>query len=597
MRSFNLSAWAVAHRPLVLFMILAVAGAGALSFLRLGRAEDPNFTIKVAVVTAAWPGATAREMQDQVADPIEKKLQELPHFDHVTTYSKPGFAALQVAFRDDTPPSLVPGLFYLVRKKIEDVRDALPPDLAALGVDDEYGDVDAVLYMLTGEGADYAAMKRVAEGLRQRLLKAEGVAKVDLYGLQDERIFVEFSQAKLTTLGLTPAALLDALGRQNRIAPAGFVETSVQRVPLRVTGAFDGARAVEEAPVEVGGRTFRLGDVATVTRGFADPPADLVQQRGQPALGIGVVMNKGSNIADFGTTVDAATAEFMGTVPQGFALERVADQPSVVEESMAEFERSFAEALVIVLGVSFLSLGWRTGVVVALSVPLVLAIAFVVMAAMGIDLHRITLGALIIALGLLVDDAIIAVEIMVVKMEQGLGRGPRAGVVTRGDSTAFPMLTGTLVTIAGFLPVGFAALRGRANTRAAIFSVVAIALVASWVVAVVFTPYLGFAAPEGLELARHGHHIATNGRHLPAPGCTRRFRRPRWRLCVRLAHHHRGAGHGRDLRRRGRGLRPRAASNSSRSPNDRSCSSSSGIPAGHRHRGYAQGLGARRPRP
>ena len=502
MAAINLSAWAVKHRALVLFMILVVAVGGTLSFLRLGRAEDPNFTIKVAIVTAVWPGATAREMQDQVTDQIEKKVQELPYFDKVTTYAKPGFAALQVAFRDNTPPAAVPSLFYLLRKKLDDIKGDLPSGLTALNVNDEYGDVDAILYMLTGPGSDYAQLKRVAEGLRQRLLKAEGVAKIDLYGLQDERIFVEFSHAKLATLGLTPQALFEALAKQNAVAPAGFVETGAQRVPLRVTGALDGARAVAEAPIEANGRTFRLGDIATVTRGFVDPPKDLVRQQGQPALGIGVVMTKGSNIAAFGENVAAATSEFMGSVPQGFALDQVADQPKVVEESMFEFERSFVEALVIVLAVSFLSLGWRTGIVVALSVPLVLAIVFVVMYALGIDLHRITLGALIIALGLLVDDAIIAVEMMVVKMEQGWTKTRAAAFAWQ--STAFPMLTGTLVTVAGFLPVGFAQ-SSVGEYAGGIFTVVAIALVASWFVAVIFTPYLGVVLLPA-SLGKVGNH-------------------------------------------------------------------------------------------
>ncbi len=388
-----------------------------------------------------------------------------------------------------------------MRKKLEDIKGDLPAGLAALNVNDEYGDVDALLYMLTGKGADYAQLKRVAEGLRQRLLKVDGVTKIDLYGLQDERIFVEFSHAKLATLGLTPTALFDALARQNAVAPAGFVETGAQRVPLRVTGALDGERAVAEAPIEAEGRTFRLGDIATVTRGFVDPPDNLVRQRGQAALGIGVVMARGSNITDFGTAVGAATAQFMAEVPQGIDLEQVADQPKVVEDAMVEFERSFIEALVIVLGVSFLSLGWRTGIVVALSVPLVLAIVFVVMYALGIDLHRITLGALIIALGLLVDDAIIAVEMMVVKLEQGWSKTRAAAFAWQ--STAFPMLTGTLVTVAGFLPVGFAQ-SSVGEYAGGIFTVVAIALVASWFVAVIFTPYLGvLLLPPSLARASH----------------------------------------------------------------------------------------------
>lgn len=502
MRRFNLSDWAVHHRPVVLFLILAIAAAGTLGFLRLGRAEDPNFTIKVAVVTAIWPGATAREMQDQVADRIEKRLQTLPWFEKVVTYAKPNFTALQVTFRDNTPSAQVPSLFYQIRKKLDDVRGELPAGVVGPSVDDEYGDVDSLLYMLTGDGADYAQLKLVAEGLRQRLLKVDGAVKVNLYGVQDQRIFVEFSHAKLATLGIAPQVLFDALSRQNAVTPAGTVETSAQRIPLRVTGALDGVRAVAETPVEVDGRSVRLGDLATITRGTVDPPDGLVRQEGRPALGIGVVMARGSNIQAFGVGVETAKDGFMQAVPQGFTLTRIADQPKVVDEAMFEFERSFVEALVIVLAVSFLSLGWRTGIVVALSVPLVLALTFVVMQALGIDLHRITLGALIIALGLLVDDAIIAVETMVVKIEQGWDRMRAAAFAW--ESTAFPMLTGTLVTVAGFLPVGFAN-SSVGEYAGGIFWVVAIALVASWFVAVIVTPYLGvLLLPK--DLARHGAH-------------------------------------------------------------------------------------------
>src|SRR5215207_67736 len=325
-------------------------------------------------------------------------------------------------------------------------------------------------------------------GIRQRLLKVPSAVKVNLYGVQDEKIFVEFSHAKLATLGIPPQALFDSLQRQNAVVPAGTIETGAQRIPLRITGSLDGARAVAETPVEAAGRTFRLGDIATVTRGFEDPSDYLVRQRGKPALGVGVVMAKGANILDFGKAVGAAKDEFMGAVPQGIDIEQIADQPRIVDHAILEFLRSFGEALAIVLVVSFLSLGWRTGIVVALSVPLVLAITFVVMAVLGIDLHRITLGALIIALGLLVDDAIIAVEMMVVKIEQGWD--PMRAAAFAWTSTAFPMLTGTLVTAAGFLPIGFAN-SSVGEYAGGIFWVVAIALVASWFVAVIFTPYLG----------------------------------------------------------------------------------------------------------
>src|SRR5262245_18557910 len=488
MRHFNLSAWAVAHPALILFLIIMFGAAGLLSYRSLGRAEDPSFTIKVVVVTAMWPGATATEMQAQVADPIEKKLQELPYFDKVTTYTKPAFTAMQVAFKDNTPAREVPELFYQLRKKITDIKDDLPAGIIGPTVNDEYGDVDSILYMITADGADYAQMKKVAQALRQRLLKVKDVTKVNLYGTQDEKIFVEFSNAKLATLGVTTDQIFRSLARQNAVVPAGVVESSAQRVPLRVTGALDGAKAVAETPVEANGRVFRLGDIATVTHGFADPPDFVVRQKDKPAVGIGVVMAKGANILDLGPAVNSATAEFMAAVPHGFNLEQIADQPAVVEHAVEEFVHSFIEALAIVLFVSFLALGWRTGIVVALSVPLVLAMVFIVMNAMGLDLHRITLGALIIALGLLVDDAIIAVEMMVVKMEQGWDRIRAASFAW--ESTAFPMLTGTLVTAAGFLPIGFAN-SSVGEYAGGIFWVVALALVASWLVAVLFTPYIG----------------------------------------------------------------------------------------------------------
>jgi multidrug efflux pump len=504
MKRFNLSAWAVSHPALVLFLVVALGVAGFFSYQKLGRAEDPFFTVKVVNVSAIWPGATAAEMQTQVADPIEKKLQELPFFEKVQTYSKPSFTAMQVTFKDSTSPKDVPYLFYLLRKKIADVQGQLPAGLLGPVVNDEFSDVDSILYMMTGDGADYAELKKVAEGMRQRLLKVPGVTKVDLYGTQDERIYVEFSHAKLATLGITPQALFDSLAKQNNVTPAGTVETSSQRVPLRVTGALDGAKAVAETPVESNGRVFRLGDIATVTHGFVDPPSFVVRQEGKPALGIGVVTAKGANILDLGKEVEKATNEFMKAVPQGINVELIADQPKVVERAVGEFVHSFIEALAIVLFVSFLALGWRTGIVVALSVPLVLSIVFIVMNAMSIDLHRITLGALIIALGLLVDDAIIAVEMMVVKMEQGWDRMKAASFAW--ESTAFPMLTGTLVTAAGFLPIGFAN-SAVGEYAGGIFWIVAIALVASWFVAVIFTPYIGvMLLPNTKVHANHDPH-------------------------------------------------------------------------------------------
>jgi multidrug efflux pump len=501
MKRFNLSAWAVNHPALVLFLMIVLGVAGLFSYQRLGRAEDPFFTVKVVNVSVMWPGATANEIQTQVADPIEKKLQELPYFEKVQTYSKPGFTAMQVTFRDSTPPKEVPYLFYLLRKKLVDVQGELPAGILGPVVNDEFSDVDSILFMMTGDGADYKQLKTTAEAFRQRLLKVSGVVKVDMYGTQDERIFVEFSHAKLATLGITPQALFDSLAKQNNVVPAGTVETSSQRVPLRVTGALDGAKAVAETPVESNGRVFRLGDIATVTHGFVDPPSFVVRQEGKPAIGIGVVTAKGANILELGKDVNAATAEFMKAVPQGINVDQIADQPKVVEHAVGEFVHSFIEALAIVLFVSFVALGWRTGIVVAASVPLVLAIVFIVMESMSLDLHRITLGALIIALGLMVDDAIIAVEMMVVKMAQGWDRMKAASFAW--ESTAFPMLTGTLVTAAGFLPIGFAN-SAVGEYAGGIFWIVAISLVASWFVAVIFTPYIGVKLLPDIKV-HHSH--------------------------------------------------------------------------------------------
>jgi multidrug efflux pump len=502
MSGFNLSSWSVRHKSLTLFLMLAVFAAGAMSYFRLGRAEDPSFTIKVAVITAVWPGATTQEMQDQVSDRIEKKLQELPFFDKVETYTKPGFMAAQIVFKDSTRSHVMPELFYQIRKKLNDLRSDLPSGLIGPNVNDEYGDVDSMLYMVTADGANFAQLKGISERLKSELLRVPNVVKVNLYGQQDERIFVEFSHAKLATLGVPTQALFDSLARQNNVVPSGVIETSAQRVALRVTGALDGVKAVAETPVEAGGRTFRLGDIATITRGYEDPPRYLVRQDGKPALAVGVVMQKGANILTLGEDVNKVMEGFEKAQPVGVDIIHMADQAKVVDKAVTEFLRSFAEALAIVLAVSFLSLGWRTGIVVAFSVPLVLAMAFLAMLIMGIDLHRISLGALIIALGLLVDDAIIALETMVVKMEQGWDRWKAAAAAW--ETTAFPMLTGTLVTAAGFLPIGFAN-SGVGEYTGSIFWVVSISLVASWIVAVTFIPYLGVMLLPDLAKAHAKH--------------------------------------------------------------------------------------------
>jgi multidrug efflux pump len=502
MAGVNLSRWAVQRPTLILFLMLAISVTGVYSYMRLGRAEDPSFTIKVAIVTASWPGATATEMRDQVADLMEKKLQELPFLDKMETYTKPGFLAMQVTFKDTTPPKDVPQLFYQLRKKLDDIAPTLPAGVRGPQVNDEYGDVDTVMYAVTGDGADYHVLDKVVQALRQRLLSVPDVVKVDVYGDQGRRIFVEFSEAKLASLAIQPQAVFDSLAKQNAIDEAGVFETSSNRVRVQVTSDLKGADAIAAIPVEANGKVIRLGDIANVYSGFEDPPSFLARFKGRPAIIVGVVMAKGANVLKFGENVGAAVEEMRAKTPLGIDIDQIADQPKVVEEAIGEFTRSFLEALVIVLGVSFLSLGFRTGIVVALSVPLVLAIVFIFMGPLGIDLQRISLGALIIALGLLVDDAIIAVEMMMVKMEQGFDRIKAATFAW--DSTAFPMLTGTLVTAAGFLPVGFAN-SGVGEYTGSMFWVLLVALIASWFVAVMFTPYLGVKLlPDFAKL--HPHH-------------------------------------------------------------------------------------------
>jgi multidrug efflux pump len=501
MTRFNLSEWAITHRALVLFMILILAGAGAYSYLNLGRAEDPSFTIKTMVVNVAWPGATATEMQTQVADVIEKKLQALPYLDRVETYSQPGMSFIQVFLIDRTPPAMVKELWYQVRKRVGDIKGDLPAGVIGPNFNDEYGDVYSAIYMLTADGLSLAALKTRAEDIRQRLLRVPNVNKVDIIGERPQKIFIELNHAKLATLGITPQQIFDSVARQNAVTSGGSVDTAADRINLRVTGAFSGADAIAAVPVQTDGRTFRLGDIASVSRGFEDPATFIVREGGKPALGLGISMQDGANIITLGADLKTAMAAITAELPVGLEVTQIADQSSIVEHSVAEFLETFVEALGIVLLVSFISLGWRAGIVVALCVPLVLAIVLTIMYAAGIDLHRITLGALIIALGLLVDDAIIAIEMMVVKMEQGWDRARAATFAW--TSTAFPMLTGTLVTATGFLPVGFA--KSSAGEYAGgIFWIVGLALLASWIVAVVFTPYLGLMLLP--DLAKRGAH-------------------------------------------------------------------------------------------
>lgn len=501
MKRFNLSEWAVTHREMTLFLILLVSASGLWAYTRLGRAEDPEFTIKNMIISANWAGATADEMQRFVADPIEKDILQVPHVEKVRTYSRPGSVVMQLALFDSTPPSEVEECWYQVRKRVGDLKDGLPQGVAGPYFNDEFGDVDSVLYLLTGEGATARDLKDHAEAIRQDLLRIPDVNKVRFYGEQAECIFVELHNDKLATLGVPPGDIFNAIAKQNEMTPAGALETEADTIYLRVDGALTGLDALAAVPVQSGGRTFRLGDIAALRRGPEDPPSFVVRHEGKPAIALGVVMNKGANILELGRNLDQALPRIREKLPLGIEITKVADQPKVVDASVGEFLRSFVEALAIVLAVSFLSLGWRAGFVVALAVPLVMAMVMTAMQAFGMSLDCISLGALIIALGLLVDDAIISVEMMAVKMEEGLDRIKAA--IFAWDATAFPMLTGTLVTAVGFLPVGLAkSVSG--EYACGIFYVVAIALLGSWLVAVYFTPYLGMKLlPDRATTAHH----------------------------------------------------------------------------------------------
>ena len=488
MSGFNLSAWALRNKTLVLFAMIVLALIGVKSYRNLGQSEDPPFTFKIMVVRTFWPGATAEDVSRQVTDRIEKKLMETGEYEFIRSYSRPGESLVQFMARDSLHSRDTPELWYQVRKKVGDIRHTLPEGVVGPYFNDEFGDTFGNIYALSGEGFDYATLKDYAERIELDLHRVPDVAKVDLIGLQEEKIWIELSNTKLATLGIPMAAVQQAIDAQNAVVPASFFETPTDRVQLRVSGGFRSVQEIRDFPIRAGGRSFRLGDVASVSRGFSDPPAPRMRFLGKNAIGIAVSMKPGGDIVQLGQSLDVAFGRLQGTLPVGMELEKVSDQPAAVRDSVAEFVRVLAEAVGIVLLVSFFSLGKRPGLVVALSIPLVLAMTFIAMDHFDIGLHKISLGALILALGLLVDDAIIAVEMMAVKMEQGLDRLAAASFAYR--STAFPMLTGTLVTAAGFLPIATAQ-SGTGEYTRSIFQVVTIALLLSWVAAVVFIPLLG----------------------------------------------------------------------------------------------------------
>lgn len=501
MRTLNLSLLSVTNPAVTLFAILVALAAGALAYVNLGRAEDPTFTIKTMVVTAVWPGATAEEVQNLVAEPIEKRIQELPELDHIRTFSRPGAVVLQVQLKDSV--RVAQPVWYQIRKKVGDLRPSLPQGVNGPFYNDEYGDVFSAVYMVTGEGLGRAELKAYAERLRTRLLAVEDAAKVALIGDVEERVWVEISHRKLATLGISPQVIFNAIGQQNAMTAAGAIQTQADEVQVRVSGDIGNLAALRDLPIPAGGSVLRLGDIAEIRRGYEEPASYLAYFNGQETVGVGVAMADGANVVALGKRLGAEVEAFRAELPLGVEVTQASDQADIVVHAFDEFIKTFLEALVIVLVVSFVTLGWRTGIVVALSVPIVLAVVFVIMQAWGMNFDRITLGALIIALGLLVDDAIIAVEMMVVKIEQGYDRIAAASAAW--SSTAFPMLTGTLVTAAGFLPVGLA--QSTSGEYAGnIFWVVGIALIVSWFVAVIVTPYLGMKL---LPAPKPGAHHAS----------------------------------------------------------------------------------------
>ncbi|MBB5883233.1 efflux RND transporter permease subunit [Xanthomonas sp. F1] len=521
---FNLSALAVRERSITLFLIVLISVAGIVAFLQLGRAEDPPFTIKQMTVVTAWPGATAQEMQDQVAEPLEKRLQELRWYDRAETYTRPGLAVTMLSLLDRTPPSQVQEQFYQARKKLGDEAGKLPAGVIGPMLNDEYADVTFALFALKAKGEPQRLLVRDAESLRQRLLHVPGVKKVNIIGEQPERIFVSFSHDRLATLGVAPQEIFAALNGQNALTPAGSIETRGPQVVVRIEGALDTLDKIRQTPIVAQGRTLKLSDVATVERGYEDPATFLVRNNGEPALLLGVVMRDDWNGLDLGKALEAEVGSINAALPLGMTLDKVTDQAVNIRAAVDEFMVKFFVALLVVMVVCFLSMGWRVGVVVAAAVPLTLAAVFVIMAATGKNFDRITLGSLILALGLLVDDAIIAIEMMVVKMEEGYSRIKASAYAW--SHTAAPMLSGTLVTAIGFMPNGFA--RSTAGEYTGnMFWIVGIALIASWVVAVAFTPYLGVKLLPDIQKVEGGHAAIYDTRHY------NRFRRVLGRVIAR----------------------------------------------------------------
>jgi len=521
---FNLTDWALQHQALVLYLMLVLSLAGLFSYTKLGQSEDPPFTFKVMLVHATWPGASAEEVAEQVTDKLEKKIQEIAHLDYISSFSRPGESMIFITIKDDTASNAVPELWYQVRKKIGDIRNTLPEQLESLTFNDEFSDVYGSMYALTGDGFNYAELKKQAELIRAELLQVKNVAKVEFFGEQKQRLFIEIDNAKLVALGISTPELIQTLQNQNAVVRGGTYESPDERIRIAVSGRYTQLADLRELRLRSHGQDFRLGDVAKVYRGYEDPPHDKIHYQGKETLLLGVSMTEGGDIIELGHALDAAVSRIQANSLIGLELNPVTLQSHIVAHSVNDFVHSLVEALLIVLAVSLLSLGWRSGIVVAITIPVVLAITFLFMHYFDIGLHKISLGALILALGLLVDDAIIAVEMMSAKMEQGWGRLKAASFAY--TSTAMPMLTGTLVTVAGFLPIATAASSTGEYTRS-IFQVTAIALLVSWFAAVIFVPYIGY-------------HLLPDYGQAPQPSKLGRWFRSAFNIKAKVAeqHHH-----------------------------------------------------------
>ncbi|MBJ9956800.1 efflux RND transporter permease subunit [Acinetobacter courvalinii] len=485
---FNLSEWALKNKGIILYFMLLLGIVGIMSYSKLSQSEDPPFTFKVMVVQTYWPGATAKEVSTLVTDRIEKELMTTGQYDRIMAYSRPGESLVTFVAKDSLPSSAIPDVWYNVRKKVNDIRTQLPSGVQGPFFNDEFGDTFGNIYVLTGKDFDYAVMKEYADRLQLQLQRVKDVSKVNLVGLQDQKIWIELSNTKAVQLGVPVTAIQEAIQKQNDMAGAGFFETGTDRIQIRVSGHLHSVDDLKKMPLLVGDRTIQLGDVAEVYRGFSEPAQPRMRFMGENGIGIAVSMRKGGDIIALGKNLETEFNRLQKSLPLGMKLQKVSDQPVAVQRSIQEFLKVLAEAVIIVLLVSFFSLGFRTGLVVALSIPLVLAMTFAGMNLFDVGLHKISLGALILALGLLVDDAIIAVEMMAIKMEQGYSRLKAAGFAWQ--TTAFPMLTGTLITAAGFLPIATAQ-SGTGEYTRSIFQVVTIALIVSWIAAVLFVPYLG----------------------------------------------------------------------------------------------------------